>query len=270
MAVITISRGSHSYGTAIAEKVADKLGYKCIARDVLLEASKEFDLPEIKLLRAVKDAPSILDRFVYGKEKYIACLQASLLKHLQKDNTVYHGFAGQFFVKDIPHVLKVRINADMEDRTRLFREREGVSRKEAMRVIRNVDTQRRKWSRHLYGIDSWGSRLYDLVIQIGKIMVDDAVEIICHSAALERFQTTADSQQSMDDLSLAADAKAALIGVKRDIQVSAQNGVVYIKATTQETKEYKLTQDIRQIVDKMPGVKDVNIDVIPIPTHTPH
>ena len=101
MAIITISRGSYSYGKAIAEKVAEKLKYDCIARDVLLEASKEFNLPEIKLLSAIKDAPSILDRFVYGKEKYIAYIQASLLKYLKKDNVVYHGLAGQFFVKDI-------------------------------------------------------------------------------------------------------------------------------------------------------------------------
>ena len=146
MPIITISRGSYSYGKAIAEKVAEKLNYECIARDVLLEASKEFNLPEIKLLRAVKDAPSILDRFVYGKEKYIAYIQASLLKHLKKDNVVYHGLAGQFFVKDIPHVLRVRINADIKERVKLVTEREGVTEKKALRLITNLDAQRKKWS----------------------------------------------------------------------------------------------------------------------------
>ena len=270
MAIITISRGSYSYGKAIAEKVAEKLNYDCIARDVLLEASKEFNLPEIKLLSAIKDAPSILDRFVYGKEKYIAYIQASLLKYLKKDNVVYHGLAGQFFVKDIPHVLRVRINADIEDRVKLVTEREGVTEKKALRLITDLDTQRKKWSKHLYDINTWDSRIYDLVIQVGKVMVDDAVEIICHTAGLTRFQTTAESYQTIEDLSLSADVKAALIGLKRDIQVSAQNGVVYVKATTQESKEYKLIQDIKEVVDKIPGVKDVKINVIPIPIHTPH
>ena len=36
MAVITISRGSYSRGKEIAEKVAAKLGYTCISRDLLL------------------------------------------------------------------------------------------------------------------------------------------------------------------------------------------------------------------------------------------
>ena len=72
MSVITISRGSYSHGAEIAEEVAQKLGYDCISRDILIEASKEFNIPEIKLLHAIHDAPSMLDRFFYRKEKYIA------------------------------------------------------------------------------------------------------------------------------------------------------------------------------------------------------
>ena len=112
MSVITISGGSHSYGKEVAEKLAQKLGYECLSRDVLIEASKEFNVPEVKLLRAIRDAPSILDRFTYGKERYIAYFQTALLEHFQKDNTVYHGLAGHFFVKSVAHVLKVRITAD--------------------------------------------------------------------------------------------------------------------------------------------------------------
>ncbi|MEW5817404.1 MAG: cytidylate kinase family protein, partial [Spirochaetota bacterium] len=103
MSIITISRGSYSRGETVATKVAAKLGYECIGRDVLLEASKEFNIPGVKLVRAIHDAPSILDRFTYGKEKYIAYIQAALLKHLQKDKVVYHGLAGHFFIRNISH-----------------------------------------------------------------------------------------------------------------------------------------------------------------------
>jgi len=71
MSIITISRGSYSRGKEVAEKVAKRLGYACIARDVIMEASKDFNIPEIKLIRAIHDAPSILDRFGYRKEKYV-------------------------------------------------------------------------------------------------------------------------------------------------------------------------------------------------------
>ena len=68
MAIITISQGSYSKGKEVAEKVAEKLGYECISREVILEASREFNIAEIKLVRAIHDAPSILDRIGYRKE----------------------------------------------------------------------------------------------------------------------------------------------------------------------------------------------------------
>ena len=57
MTIITISRGSYSRGKEIAESVADRMRYECLARDVLLETMDEFHIPEIKLVRAIHDAP---------------------------------------------------------------------------------------------------------------------------------------------------------------------------------------------------------------------
>ncbi len=69
MSIVTISRGSYSRGREVAEKVAKELNnYECISRDILIETSKQFNIPEIKLIRAIHDAPSILERFTYGKE----------------------------------------------------------------------------------------------------------------------------------------------------------------------------------------------------------
>ena len=83
MAIVTISRGSYTKGKEIAEKVAEKLGYECCSRDVLLEASEEFNIPEIRLVRALHDAPSVLERFTHGKERYVAFIQQALLELLR-------------------------------------------------------------------------------------------------------------------------------------------------------------------------------------------
>ena len=44
MAIITISRGSYSKGKEVAERVAQTLGYDCISREILLEASEHFNV----------------------------------------------------------------------------------------------------------------------------------------------------------------------------------------------------------------------------------
>jgi cytidylate kinase len=264
MAIITISRGSYSHGKKIAEKVAQKLGYKCIARDILLEASKDFNVPEFKLIQALEDAPSTIDRIMSRKEKYIAFIKAAVLKHCKNDNVVYHGFAGHFFVKEIPHVLKVRIIADLEDRVKLVMERDGISKNEAVRSINKLDEERTKWSQHLYGINTWDPALYDLVIHIKRIMIDNAVDIICNNVGLKQFQTTSESQQAMDDLCLASEVKASLIDLKTDIEVSAQKGIIYIKTRAPQFKNIDLlVHEMRGGVEKIPGVKDMKINFIP-------
>jgi cytidylate kinase len=257
MSIITISRGSYSRGETVATKVAAKLGYKCIGRDVLLEASKEFNIPEVKLVRAIHDAPSILERFTYGREKYIAYIQAAILKHLRRDDVVYHGLAGHFFVKDISHVLKVRIIARMEDRVQREMEREGLSRKEALRILKTDDAERRKWSKHLYGIDTWDPSLYDLVLHISKLTIDDAVDIIADVVGRKQFQTTPESQQTIEDLALSAEVKALLVGLKLDIEVSAQNGIVYVKTNVTETEDPALIHNLEKIAKGISGVKEV-------------
>ncbi len=45
-------------------------------------------------------------------------------------------------------------------------EREGITRAEALHMMKKDDEERRKWSQNLYGIHTCDSRLYDLVIHI--------------------------------------------------------------------------------------------------------
>jgi cytidylate kinase len=260
MSSITISRGSYSYGKEIAEKVAAKLGYECVERDALLDASETFNIPEIKLVEAIRDAPSILGRFTYGKEKYISYIQAALLNRMQKDNIVYHGLAGHFFLKNISHVLKVRIIADLEDRIANKMKLEGsLSREAAQRLLKKDDEERVKWSQHLYGIDTRDSSLYDLVIHLKIITVEDAVDIICDTARRERFQTTPESQQAMNDLVTAASVKAALVQSIPDVNVSCSQGKVQVSFHDRKYSKDSMTGEIERITKTIKGVEKIEI-----------
>ena len=208
MAIITISRGSYSKGKEVAERVAERLGYQCISREVILEASDVYRIPEIKLVKAIHDAPSILDRFGRGKHAFIAYYQSALARMVRNDKVVYHGLAGHLLLKGVPHVLKVRIIADLADRVESEMHREGLSEQEARSLILKDDQERRRWTQSLYGMDPWDSSLYDLVIHIHKFTVANAVDFICEAAGLEQFKATRESQQKMDDLAMASHVKA--------------------------------------------------------------
>ena len=266
MSIVTISRGSYSRGKEVAEKVAQKLGYECISRDILLEASEQFNTPEIKLIRAIHDAPSILDRFTQGKERYVAYIRAALLRHVQKNNTVYHGLAGHFFLQGVPHVLKVRIIADLEDRVKEEMKRENISAEEALHTLKKDDDERRKWSIILYGVDPQDPNLYDMVLHIKTMRVDDAVNLVLHNLQLPAFQTTHKSQKMLDNLALAAQVKVALTKDFPTVNVGAKDGAVFISIKAPFSQKKKLTTQINSIVDRIEGVTKVSVYCEPVIT----
>ena len=262
MSIIAISRGSYRRGKEVAEKVALKLNYACIDRDLLIDEMNLFHLPEIKLVRNIHDATSILDRFPYGKERYIASIRSALLKRCREDNVVYHGLAGHFFVKDVSHVLKVRIIADLEVRVKNEAEREGISAQEARYILIKDDEERRKWALYLYGIDVWDSKLYDRVLNVGAVTVDDVVDIIVNTVKLPCFQPTSDSIKKINNLALAAEAQASLFEFP-NASVSAKEGKVLVILKAPVEQQEFITKTVEDIVKSINGVEAVEVRIEP-------
>ncbi|MFH2005833.1 MAG: cytidylate kinase-like family protein [bacterium] len=274
MAIVSISRGSNSRGTEVAELVAERLGYECVAREALLEASDLYNIPRDELLRAIEDPPSLLERLWKGKARYVATIRATVLRRLCADNIVYHGFAGHFFVRDISHALKVRILAEESDRVATAVEREGISAGEARQRLLEQDKARRQLAIHLYGTDAEDPSLYDLVLHVGKMGTDGAANVICDLIRQDIFVTTPASQAALADLALAASVEAVLIDMDLDLskmRVTADRGVVVVRlekaprthagSGSQFREHYmdSLGPHLRERVAGLPGLKKLNL-----------
>ena len=94
MSIITISRGSLSGGRDLAERVAARLGYRCISREVLLEAASRYGVPEPKLWELFEKKPSFWEWLTRSRERYIVFMQAAMCEEAQHGQLVYHGQAG--------------------------------------------------------------------------------------------------------------------------------------------------------------------------------
>ena len=266
MAIITISRGAFSKGKEIAEKLAKKLGYRCISRDILLEASKEFNIPDMKLARAIHDAPSVLERFTYGKERYIAFIRNELLEAVQEDNVIYHGLAGHFLLKEIPKVMKVRIIANMETRIREEMKRENIKKSEARYQLNKDDEERRKWSLSLYGIDTNDPKLYDIVLNIRGISMDDTVDILYNAAQMKCFQINQRSKQAIEDQILASKIQSVLIVKYPTAKVCCKKGECTVTIKASLIKEKKISDYVKKAIKKIPGIKEIKTIVNPMIT----
>ena len=103
--------------------------------------------------------------------------------------------------------------------------------------------------------------LYDLVIHIKKITVENAVDLICDTVRLEQFRATPESKKAFDNMLLAARVKVLLIDMKPDIEVVAENGTVSIKTKYTQFKNEKMIHKIEEIAKSVPGVKNVEVNL---------
>ena len=262
MPIIIISRGSLTHGAEIAEALAEKLNFRCFSREILLEASDQFDEPEIMLQRAIENEPSFFDRLSKRKEKYLCYIRAALLKRLQQDNVIYHGYSGHFFVKDVPNVLKVRITASTEARVELIRKRELVSEKEALRILSRVDTARRKWGEYFYGIDPGDPSLFDMVLRIENMTTGDVVELIAKAIQLPCFQLTSASRKRLRDLYAEAQIMAHMAeGFPPIRHVSVDEGEVTLVFEATMKEKQRILPLVEGILHRIEGIQNYRIQL---------
>jgi cytidylate kinase len=259
MAIITISRGTFTGGQSLADCVAEKLGYRCVSREVLVQAAEQYGASEDSLYKSLVKKPGFRDRRSLEWRRYAIYIQAALCKEVRSDKVVYHGHAGHMLLKGVPHVLRLRVIANIEQRIRAAMERYGMGRKQAIEQIEKADEGRYKWTRSLYDVDWQDPLLYDLVINLDHLSISDACEAICTAAAQEEFTTTLEAQRILDDLALSSDVRARIaadgtIG-DAELEVEANEGVVILWGTVTSPEEERKA---KEIASGAPGAADVN------------
>jgi hypothetical protein len=143
-------------------------------------------------------------------------------------------------------------------------ERKNIDAEKARSMLVKDDEERRKWSQRLYGIDTADPTLYDLVIHIKQLGVDDAVDMICDIVSKEHFKTTPESQRQIEDLALSAAVNKALIDVGSDISVCVDNRTAFIETEAAICAEQSFLKEIREVVETFEGISEIKIDCHPI------
>lgn len=262
MYIITISTDRYTKGKEVAESVAQKMGYECVSREIILSAAQEYGVPEMKLLKAIEDTPTILDMFSKERQRYMAYIKAVVAEYMLKHDIVYHGLVGHPIIRGVSHVLKVRIIANLEDRIRLEMQRENVTEEKARKIIAGLDDQQRKWGNAVYGIDVTSPIFYDLVINLGHIGSDDtedAVETIIDTAKHKKFQPNTYSMNCMKNIALSCRVRAALIDKDPKVEVKSDKGNVFVYTRAVKRKKHQQGLAFKEEIKKLEGVTHVEV-----------
>lgn len=209
MAIITISRGSLSGGRALAECLAKRLGYPMVGREVLQEAAEGLGIPVEVIRGKLETPPGLWARLRGEQEKYVLAVQTALAEWCTRGNLVYHGLAGQFLLRDLPGVLRVRIIAPLDMRVRAFLDSNPeMTRAQAETFIRDVDEGRARWVKTIYGEEIMDPYLYDLIVNLRTLTLESACEVLAEAIQQPRFQITAEVEAEL--FSFAAQCRTRL------------------------------------------------------------
>jgi len=258
MQIICISRGSQSLGAELAEKLAANLGYECIGREQLLEEATRCKIPIGKLETSILKPHLFSEKLALELEHYKALATSILCEKALNKNIVYHGRTGHLLLQGVNHILKIRVVSDMEYRIKYIMQKLDLSRLKARRYIEQVEEDRRRWVKKFYNVEWDVFTLYDLVVNLSQMSVNNAASAICSMAQLPEFQATPASVNTLKDLYLSSKARLILASDEStsriNVKVRANNGIVYITYPIQQVKEAEV---ITRALKKLKEAKEI-------------
>ncbi len=263
MPIITIFKGASTGGEELAKSVAEALGYRCVSREVLVEASQRYAVPEAKMNEILEKEPSWWKRWLENLRPYRIALQSAMCEVAQKGNIVYHGHMGHELLPGIRHVLKVLLTTPVEFRVEQVQSRHKLNEAGALHYIEEVDNARTRRLMALFGADWKDPGRYDLVLNISRMGLEGARNLIVEAARFEEYQPTPASEQDFQNLTLATRVQAALMMDPRyknlAIDVRAEQGQVNVSGVLARAVS---EHEIIQLVEGVPGVSKVVTNLI--------
>lgn len=185
MTVITISREPGSGGNILAKRLAERLGYDLFYQEVIHQMAESARVSVQFLETLDEKGVSVLEDWISSLVDKRHLWPDQYLQHLMKiiGTIGKHGKAvivgrGANFVLPPQKKLSVRLIAPLEDRVRNVSKTFGISSDEAKRRVIKTDSDRRAFIRKYFNDDIRDPLNYDMVLNAGKLSIDEAVNAI--------------------------------------------------------------------------------------------
>ena len=198
MAVITISRQFGAGGITLGKMVAKRLGYSFVDTEIIKmvaemanvstnfvetvekEAGGKFSKIITKLVskplldRVLKDERGYID-----EEIYLDYLVLIIAQMADEGNVVILGRGSQYILRDHPDAYHFLLIDEFENGVKFMQERYSLSQNRAEQVVKSEDKRRLNLYRKLHKTDYDRPSLYHLVLNMHRISLDKAREMIC-------------------------------------------------------------------------------------------
>lgn len=196
---ITISREAGAGGISVATRLAEILEarknkrgapWTVFDQNLVERVLQDHDLPE----RIRQFMPEDVRPVVTGAVEEILGLHPSswtLQQHTVDTiyrlalmgNCIVIGRGGSIITAQLPHVFHVRLVAPRELRVERFCKERNLSVHDADKLVRQMDSARRRYLKSHFNADIADPLHYDVVINTGKVDFDRAAGLIAHAVS---------------------------------------------------------------------------------------
>jgi cytidylate kinase len=202
MAVITISRQFGAGGITLGKMVAESLGYTFADSDIIQRVAKEANVSTHWVESFEKEAGSKLSRFIssmvskrwvdrvigdergYLDEKiYLDYLVLIIAQFADEGDVVILGRGSQYILNDHPDAIHVLLVDELHHRVKFMTDHYEMPLKKAERMVETEDRRRMNLFKRLGKSDYESPHLYHLVLNMGRLDLASARDLICQLAA---------------------------------------------------------------------------------------
>jgi cytidylate kinase len=180
MNVITVSREFGAGGGEVARRLAERLGWELLDRELLHQAAAVEHMVDAELETLDEKALSLVDRMRLHPphERYMHGLKEAARTAAARGNVVMVGRGTSFLVGESAEQFRLRLVAPLGWRAERMADLEGWSYEEALARCARVDQSRERFMRYFFGAGSTRAAAYDLVVNTGRVSLGEVVELV--------------------------------------------------------------------------------------------
>jgi len=261
MAIITITRGSLRAARDITLQLSEKLGYRAVMREEVIRHGEKYGLNEFRLAHLEtmeKKPPTFWDRHGLQRHHYVTIFRAALMDFVVEDNVIYQGNLGQFCLAEVPRLLRIRVDADLESRIRRIIEETGATRAEAAVQIADIDSRRKQWVRYLYGTDFSDVSHYDVILNMAKIRLETMADMVSRIVTNPSFAVDDAARKTLRNLHVRSPRTR---GMELEVECDVDSGRVSMSGVVPMLGTEIWERDIKAVVSEVEGVTEVDVRI---------
>jgi cytidylate kinase len=268
--VIAMTRQLGCLGTEVANGIARRLRLQIIHSEIVANnVAERLGVEESTVLRYVDGSAALFERLAINKRKFCRYTAEEILRIAQQGGVLIRGWGAATLLRDMPHVISVRVCASMNFRVRVMMERSGSKNAAAVREhLERVDVAQARAMRASFDVEQEDAILYHVVLNTDRLPIDACVNAVCELARHRRFRDPATVRAELANKLLEAEVSSALtdeisIGAApTGVAVSAANGRITLVATSASGG---LRVRAERIAHRVPGVRQIDNRIVSVP-----